>query len=174
MVLLAAAVETRAFPAGGMTSPGFASMTRAARAGDVLWHLALPALVLAMGTFPLLVRHVRAAMSEVLESSFCLHARAMGIPRRRLLYRHLLPPAAGALIPLLGFSLGTLLSASLLVEVVMGWPGLGPLFLEAIMARDFGVVVGVVTLSTAFLAAGNLIADLLHYGIDPRIRAERT
>jgi peptide/nickel transport system permease protein len=63
-----------------------------------------------------------------------------------------------------------LLSASLLIEVVMGWPGLGPLFLEAIMARDFALVLAVVMLSASFLIAGNLLADILLYRMDPRIR----
>jgi len=81
-----------------------------------------------------------------------------------------LPAAANPLISLFGFSLGTLLSASLLVEVVMGWPGLGPLFLEAIMARDFALVLAVVMLSASFLVLGNLLADILLYRVDPRIR----
>jgi peptide/nickel transport system permease protein len=63
-----------------------------------------------------------------------------------------------------------LLSASLLIEVVMGWPGLGPLFLEAIMARDFALVLAVVMLSASFLVVGNLLADILLYRMDPRIR----
>jgi len=81
-----------------------------------------------------------------------------------------LPAALNPLISLLGLSLGSLLSASLLVEIVTGWPGLGPLFLEAVMARDFAVVLAVVMLSAAFLLIGNLVADLLLYRFDPRIR----
>jgi peptide/nickel transport system permease protein len=77
------------------------------------------------------------------------------------------------LVSLFGFSLGTLLSASLLVEVVMGWPGLGPLFLDAIVARDFALVLAVVMFSAAFLVSANLLADLLLYRLDPRIRMER-
>jgi peptide/nickel transport system permease protein len=84
----------------------------------------------------------------------------------------LLPVAANPLISLFGFSLGTLLSASLLIEVVMGWPGLGPLFLEAIMARDFALVLAVVMLSASFLVVGNLLADILLYRMDPRIRMQ--
>ena len=101
---------------------------------------------------------------------FALAARAHGIPARRRLVRHLLPVAANPLIGLLGLSLGTLLSASLLVEVVMGWPGLGPLLVDAIMSRDIAVVLGAIVLSAAFLIAGNLVADLLLYRLDPRIR----
>jgi peptide/nickel transport system permease protein len=70
-------------------------------------------------------------------------------------------------------SLGTLLSASLLVEVVMGWPGLGPFLVDAILARDIAVVLSAVVLSAAFLIAGNTAADLLLYRIDPRIRRAR-
>ena len=167
IVLLVFAVESGWFPAGGMASPGAADRFR-----DLAWHLALPVLVLVVGMLPVLVRHVRAAMAEALDSPFALSARAHGIPRRRLLFRHLLPAALNPLISLFGFSLGTLLSASLLVEVVMDWPGLGPLFLEAIMARDFALVLGVVMLSGTFLVIGNLVADLLLYRLDPRIRRE--
>src|ERR1039458_1063152 len=80
--------------------------------------------------------------------------------RQRRLFRHVLPAAANPLISLFPFSAEPLLSASLLIEVVMGWPGLGPLFLEAIMARDFALVLAVVMLSAAFLVVGNLLADI--------------
>jgi peptide/nickel transport system permease protein len=81
-----------------------------------------------------------------------------------------LPAAAHPLISLFGFSIGALLSGSLIVEVVMSWPGLGPLLLEAILSRDLYLVIGGVMLSTVFLVAGNFIADLLLYWADPRIR----
>ena len=164
IVFLMLAVETGYFPAGGMVSPG------PERVKDVAWHLVLPVAVLVLGMLPTLVRHVRASMAEAIDSPFALSARAQGIPRQRLLFRHLLPAAANPLISLFGFSLGTLLSASLLVEVVMGWPGLGPLFLEAIVARDFALVLAVVMLSASFLVVGNLLADILLYRMDPRIR----
>lgn len=164
IVFLMLAVETGYFPTGGMVSPG------PERVKDVAWHLVLPVAVLVLGMLPTLVRHVRASMAEAIDSPFALSARAQGIPRHRLLFRHLLPAAANPLISLFGFSLGTLLSASLLIEVVMGWPGLGPLFLEAIMARDFALVLAVVMLSASFLVVANLLADILLYRMDPRIR----
>ena len=166
IVFLMLAVETGYFPAGGMVSSG------PERVKDVAWHLVLPVAVLVLGMLPTLVRHVRASMAEAIDSPFALSARAQGIPRQRLLFRHLLPAAANPLISLFGFSLGTLLSASLLVEVVMGWPGLGPLFLEAIMARDFALVLAVVMLSASLLVVGNLLADILLYRMDPRIRMQ--
>jgi len=177
ILALLLAAETGWFPAGGMASPRFAGsfveMSGWLRLRDLAWHLALPAGVLAVGMLPMLIRHVRASMLEAMDSPFALSARAHGIPRRRLLFRHLLPAAMNPLVSLFGFSLGTLLSTSLLVEVVMGWPGLGPLFLEAVMARDLALVLAVVMCSSALLIGANLLADLLLYRFDPRIRMER-
>jgi peptide/nickel transport system permease protein len=170
IVFLMLAVQSGYFPTGGMMSPGWPSLSAPEQVLDVAWHLALPVAVLVLGMLPALVRHVRASMAEAIDSPFALSARAQGIPGRRLLFRHLLPAAANPLLSLFGFSLGTLLSASLLIEVVMGWPGLGPLFLEAIMARDFALVLAVVMLSASFLVVGNLLADILLYRMDPRIR----
>ena len=125
-----------------------------------------------MVSLPVLIRHVRAAIAEVLSAPFLRAAGGHGIPRRTLLYRYALRAAANPLISLFGFSVGALLSGSLLVEVVMSWPGLGPLLLEAILARDLYVVIGGLLLSTVFLVSGNFLADLLLYWADPRIRAE--
>ena len=80
--------------------------------------------------------------------------------------------AANPLISLFGFSVGSLLSASLLVEVILSWPGMGPFLLEAILARDVYVVIAAVLVSTVFLLFGNLVADLMLYAVDPRIRVE--
>ena len=79
---------------------------------------------------------------------------------------------ANPLISLFGFSIGALLSGSLLVEVVMSWPGLGPLLLESILSRDLYVVIGGVLFSTFFLVSGNFLADIFLYWADPRIRTE--
>jgi peptide/nickel transport system permease protein len=170
ILLLVAAVETRWLPAGGMHSPGWESMGVAARWRDTLAHLAIPVGVLVLGMLPILEQHVRSAVDESLHSPYALAARAHGIPQRRLLLRHVLPPAMQPLIALFGFSLGTLFSASLLVEVLVGWPGLGPLFLDAVLARDLAIVLGVVLVSATALIVGNLAADLLLYRTDPRIR----
>jgi peptide/nickel transport system permease protein len=170
VILLVIAVSTAWLPAGGMHAPGADSWPPGDRLRDTLRHLAIPVAVLVLGMLPVLTRHVRASVADSLDAPFALAARAHGIPGRRLLFCHLLPVALNPLISLFGFSLGTLLSASLLVEVLVGWPGLGPLFLEAIMARDFALVLGVVMSSASLLIAGNLIADLLLYRADPRIR----
>ncbi|HEV2489206.1 MAG TPA: ABC transporter permease [Candidatus Acidoferrales bacterium] len=166
------AVRTGWFPAGGMVSVGFEELSFWAKVKDVLAHLTLPLFTLVLGMLPILVQHVRAAVSEALEAPFLRAAQAHGIPRRRLLFRYALPFAANPLISLFGLSLATLLSASLLVEVIMGWPGLGPLILGAVESRDIYVLVGAALASTAFLLAGNWVSDVLLYAHDPRIRAE--
>lgn len=164
LALLMIAVRTRALPAGGMYTPGDGSLADLAR------HMLLPMAALVLGALPVLVRHVRAAVAETLDAPYMRAARAHGIGPVRLLWRHALPAAANPLIALFGFSVGTLLSASLLVEVVMSWPGLGPLLVEAILARDLFLVIDGVLFSAAFLVAGNLLADVLLYVADPRIR----
>jgi peptide/nickel transport system permease protein len=170
--LLVLAVRTGWFPTGGMASVDFESLSPLNKIRDLALHMTLPVAALVLSALPLLVRHVRAAVSEVLHAPFLLAAEGHGIPRRTLLFRYALPAAANPLISLFGFSVGALLSGSLLVEVVMSWPGLGPFLLEAILARDLYVVIGGVLFSTIFLAAGNFLADILLYWIDPRIRTE--
>ena len=170
--LLMIAVQSRWLPAGGMASIGAESLAIGPRAWDLVRHMFLPATILILSAQPILVRHVRAAVSETLGEGFIRAAEAHGIPRRRLLWRYALPAAANPLISLFGFSIGALLSGSLLVEVITSWPGLGPFLLEAILARDLYVVIGGVLLSTIFLVAGNFVADIALYWADPRIRTE--
>ena len=170
--LLVIAVKSGWFPTGDMVSLHFESLSFPGKIRDLFLHMAFPVAALVISDLPLLVRHVRAAIAEVLDAPFLLAAQGHGIPRRTLLYGYALPAAANPLISLFGFSVGTLLSGSLLVEVVMSWPGLGPFLLEAILARDLYVVIGGVLLSTLFLVGGNFLADLLLYWADPRIRTE--
>ena len=98
-------------------------------------------------------------------------ARGHGIRGWRLDLRYVLTIAANPLISLAGLSIAGLLSASLLIEVVMSWPGLGPLLVDALLARDVHVVLGASMLATVFLIGGNLLADLTLFAVDPRIRA---
>ena len=168
--LLLFAVRTGYFPVGGMTSLQVAELGTWAAVKDLAVHLVLPASALILVTLPVLVRHVRASLIDVLGSPFIQAARARGVPPRRLLFRDALRVAANPLLSLLGLSIAGLLSASLVVEALMGWPGLGPLLLEAIAARDFHLVIGAVMCSTVLLLAGNLLADALLYLADPRMR----
>jgi peptide/nickel transport system permease protein len=172
LALLLLAVRTGWFPTGGMISAEFNDLSSWGKFRDIANHLLLPSLGLALATLPPLVRHIRSAMIEVLDSPFIRVARAHGIAERRVLLRCALPVAANPLISLFGFSIATMLSAGLLVEVILSWPGVGPLLVDAILAKDTCVVVGTVMLSSVFLVAGNFLADMLLFAADPRIRME--
>jgi peptide/nickel transport system permease protein len=170
--LLLIAARTGWFPTGGMASPGMEYAGLWGKTSDIALHLFLPSVGLAIVILPALIRHIRSAMIEVLDSPFIRAARGHGIPRLRLMLRYALPAAANPLISLFGSCAATILSAGLLVEVILSWPGLGPLLVEAIQTRDVYEVVGVVMLSSLFLVLGNLFADILLFAADPRIRVE--
>ncbi|MCU1382498.1 MAG: hypothetical protein JWL71_1195 [Acidobacteria bacterium] len=170
MALLLLAARTGLFPTGGKVSDGFGEMAAWRQTRDLAAHLFLPLVALVLINLPILIRHVRASLLDVLSAPFILAARARGVPPRRILFRDALKAAANPLISLLGLSIAGLLSTSLVVETLMGWPGLGPLLLDAIAARDLHVVIGAVLCSTLLLLAGNLIADGLLYLADPRVR----
>jgi len=170
LLALLIALKTGMFPVGGMTSINAQEQGTWAWLRDLSWHMVLPVAALVIGSLTIILRHVRASVSEVLESSYMRAAEGHGLPRYKLLFGYALPAAANPLISLFGLSVAMLLSVSLLIEVVMSWPGMGPLLLEAILARDLFVVIGAVMLPTVFLVVGNLLGDVLLYAFDPRIR----
>jgi peptide/nickel transport system permease protein len=170
--LLAVAVRWRVLRVGGMMSADFDDLSTWAKLQDVLFHLALPAFILVLSETAVIVRHVRASVLDVLDAPYVQAARGFGTRPARLLFRHVLPVAANPAISLLGFSLAGLLSGSLIVEVVCGWPGLGPLILEATLSRDLYLVIGGIMFSALFMIGGNLIADMMLLALDPRIRRE--
>ncbi len=172
LLALLIALKTGIFPVGGMTSVNAQDQGTWAWLRDLGWHMILPVAALVVGSVTIILRHVRASVSEVLESSYIRAAQGHGLSRFKLLFGYALPAAANPLISLFGLSVALLLSVSLLIEVVMSWPGMGPLLLEAILARDLFVVIGAVMLSTVFLIVGNLLGDVLLYAFDPRIRRQ--
>lgn len=119
---------------------------------------------------PPVFRHAEAAFREAIQQPFVLNATAAGLHGWRFAVYWVFPAAAGPLLALLGLQLSACLSASLIVEVVLGWPGLGPLLLEAVLGRDHPVIAASVLLSGAALLAGNLAADLLQRALQPRSR----
>lgn len=171
LLLILLASRTGILPTGGMSSVGTSTASKGFGALlDVLRHLVIPTTALVLAAFPVLLRHVRNSMCEALNTPSVQAARGYGISEFRLLVRHALPQAANPLISLFGLSLAGIFCGSLVVEVVMGWPGLGPLFLQSIFAHDFQVVLAIVMFSSALLSMANLTADMLLYAVDPRIR----
>lgn len=169
MLTLLLARQLGWLPAGGMQGTDAALLPAGARLLDLLRHLALPVLTLALGSFMATARYARAALDEALGQDFILAARARGISERRLLWRHALPHSLLPLVTLAGLQLPQLLGGAVVVEVVFGWPGLGRVAVEAIGARDYPVVMAVTLLSAVLVTAGSLLADLGYRRADPRV-----
>ena len=174
VALLAIVVRWRVLPVGGMTSVDHDALSGWGRVRETATRMLLPTIMLTLAESGIIVRHVRASVIEVLGAPFVQAGRGLGIGSIRLLYRHVLPVAANPVISLFGLSLAGLMSGSLLIEAICGWPGLGPLILDATLSRDFCVVIGGIILSTVFMLGGTLIADAMLLACDPRIRTGST
>ena len=174
MSILLFAVAIPVFPPSSAHSIGSASWSLPARAIDALWHVALPSLVLGLGAAAVVARFVRAGLMQSLGEGFVRAARARGASRRRLLWVHALPASAGPVITLAGLQLPVLVSGAVVVEVVFGWPGMGRVTYDAVMAQDLPVVLASVLLATILVILGSLLADLGLFLVDPRLRWERT
>jgi len=138
---------------------------------DSIW---LPALVLCVPLLALFLAQTRECVAAALAQEHVRAARAKGLPERSILLRHVLRPALNPLISVFGYSLGSVLSGSVIVEQVLGWPGLGQLSVVAVLSRDVPLLLGVVLLAAAAVLAGNLLADLLLRWNDPRLRDEES
>lgn len=158
------------FPPSHMHSVGADELPFLARLGDLSRHLVLPALAAGLPSAAALARFVRASLLETLEQDFVLAARAHGLSDGRVLVRHALRASLAPISQLFGLSLAFLLSGTLAVEVVFGWPGLGRVAYDAINARDLPVVLAVTAITATMVVVGSLIADLLLAWADPRVR----
>ncbi len=158
-------------PIAGMTDVALRQPVGWARhALDVGRHLVLPAVTLALVNGAAIARFHRAAMLDALGAEFVRAARARGLGEGRVLWRHALRSALAPAITLAGLSVPALLTGSVLVESVFGWPGMGRVAYEAIFARDYNVITAVAVVAGVLVALGNLLADLGVAAADPRVR----
>jgi peptide/nickel transport system permease protein len=170
LLLLMLAARTGWFPVGGMHSLDGESLGPLSRAVDVLHHLVLPAIVVGLVPLAGRMRQMRSSLLDVLRLDYVTTARAKGLDEGTVVMKHALRNALNPLITLFGYTLGSLLSGSLVAEIIFAWPGLGRITYEAILARDQYLVAGAVLMATVVLVLGNLVADLLLAAADPRIR----
>ncbi len=168
------AATWRLFPIGGMVSLGVHdSLGPVARAGDVLWHLTLPALTLALIVGAGVARYQRTEMRLVLARPFIRTARAKGVPEARVLVHHALRNALGPVITLCGLLLPSLVGGAVFVEAIFAWPGMGRTMVEAVTGRDYPLVIGAVIVSSVLVALGGLLADVAAAVADPRLARGR-
>ncbi|MEB3245637.1 MAG: ABC transporter permease [Vampirovibrionales bacterium] len=171
LLLAIVAVKTRWFPLGGLHSDLAESWPLWRQMLDTLWHLLLPALVLSVGGIASLHRQMRANMLDVTHADYVRMATAHGLTPQTVLFKHALRNAINPMITLFGFELAGLLSGAVLVETVLGFPGLGALTYQAAMQGDVNLVMASLILSSVLLVLGNVLADALLMLVDPRIRA---
>jgi peptide/nickel transport system permease protein len=159
------ALRLRILPAGGMLTTGSALAPI-----DLLQHLLLPAFTLSLFDLALVVRYTRASMLEVLDQDYVRTAHSKGLSRRAVLITHALRNALNPLITQLGLALPRTLGGAVVIETVFQWPGLGNLAIQAILQRDYPVIMGLNLLVAILVLVGSLLADLLYALADPRIR----
>jgi peptide/nickel transport system permease protein len=140
------------------------------RVTDRMQHLALPLLTLTLIGIGGIARYVRGAMLDVRRAPFITVARARGVARSRIIFRHVLGNAMIPVVTLLGLSLPAVFSGTVFVEAIFAWPGVGRILVEAVRARDYPVVMAATVVSAALVVLGNLLADVLASRVDPRLR----
>jgi len=170
LVFVFIAARTGWLPAGGMVSSTSIDPSWSTWVVDVLWHLPLPALALALPIAATFERLQSQTMSEAVHQPFVLAAVARGVGRRRLILRHAWPVSVRPICAVYGLAIGALLSGSFIVEFVTAWPGLGRLMLDALRARDVYLVAACAATGASFLALGTTVGDLLLAVADPRVR----
>lgn len=171
MLVLLFGVWLEWLPVFGMMTVG-ANLSGFALVVDVGRHLLLPALTLGLFYMAVYARLTRATMLEVADQDFVKTARAKGVPEGQVTRRHILRNALLPVITFAGIQAGQLVGGAILVETVFAWPGIGRLAFEALLARDYPVLMGVFFATSVMVVAFNLLTDLLYAVIDPRVEVE--
>jgi peptide/nickel transport system permease protein len=170
MLVLVFSVWLNWLPSFGMETVG-ANYTGLAGVADTAQYLVLPALTLGLFYMAVYARLTRASMLEVASQDFIRTARAKGVPEGRILRRHILRNALLPVITFAGIQAGQLIGGSILVETVFAWPGIGRLAFDALLARDYQLLLGVFLCTSILVVIFNLVTDLLYAVIDPRVQA---
>ncbi len=170
MLVLILSVGLGWLPSFGMNTVG-ADLHGWAAVVDTAQYLVLPALTLGLFYMAVYARLTRSAMLDVAGEDFIKTARAKGVPEGRILRRHILRNALLPVVTLAGIQAGQLIGGSVLVETVFAWPGIGRLAFDALLARDYQVLLGVFLTTSVLVLVFNLLTDLLYFIIDPRMQA---
>jgi peptide/nickel transport system permease protein len=160
------AVELGWLPVSGTHTVGTDSFT------DRAAHMILPTIVLASRYVASWSRYLRSALLAILESDFIRTARAQGLTESRVLFVHALRNALVPVVSAMALGLADLFSGAVITETVFAWPGIGRLFVQAMMGRDYPVLMGVLLMGSFAVIACNLLADVIYGWLDPRIRYE--
>jgi len=163
------AVRLGWLPLLGMYSDDFASMTTSEKAWDVFLHALLPVTCYTYASLAYYSRFIRSNMLEVIQQDYIRTARAKGVGEVRVVFHHAFRNTLIPLVTLIGLTLPSLLSGSIILEQIFSWPGMGRLFFESISARDYPTIMGLTLMFSVLTLLGQMLADFLYAVVDPRV-----
>jgi len=169
-LLILGTVKLFGYPVLGMRSFVTEDFTQVEIIIDRIWHLILPSVILAIGGIAALSRYTRSSMLEVIRQDYIRTAKAKGLPDETVYYKHALRNALLPIVTLFGFLIPGLIGGSIIMETIFAWPGIGRLAYQAVLARDYPVVMTINTMTAVLVLLGNFFADILYGIADPRIR----
>jgi len=158
------------FPIAGLKSLGYEYLSFGGRLWDMIHHLILPVFVSAFGGLAGFSRYMRSTMLDVIRQDYILTARAKGLPERSVIGKHALRNALLPVITILGLSVPGLIGGSVIFETIFAIPGMGKLFYDGVLMRDYPLIMGILVIGAGLTLVGNLLADLGYAMADPRIR----
>lgn len=173
MLMLLFGIKLGWLPIQGIASLDFDSLSGLGKFLDISRHLVLPVFVSAFGGLAGMSRYMRSSMLEVLHKDYIRTARAKGLPESMVVYKHALKNAILPVITILGLSVPGLIGGSVIFETTFGIPGIGRLFYESVMARDYPLIMAVLVIGAFLTLLGNLLADISYSFADPRIKYEK-
>ena len=163
-------VANQWLPISGLHSPGYLSLDTFSQTLDMLKHLILPVFISCLSGLAGISLYVRNGMLEVLHQDFITTARSKGLGEKKVVFIHALKNAVLPLITIIGLSIPGLIGGSVIAESIFAIPGMGKLFYDSVLSRDFPVIMGILTIGAVLTLIGNLLADLGYAWADPRVR----
>lgn len=170
LLMILFGVQLNILPISGLRSLNYTELSTVGQILDVAKHLILPVFISAFGGLAGMSRYMRSNMLEVIRQDYITTARAKGLDERTVIFKHALRNALLPVITILGLSIPGLIGGSVIVETIFAIPGMGQLFYQSVMMRDYPSVMGVLVIGAVLTLLGNLIADLMYSMADPRIR----
>ena len=160
-------------PISGLQSLDYARLSLGGKILDRLRHLILPVLVGSFGGLAGFSRYMRSNMLEIIRQDYIRTARAKGLAERTVIYKHALRNALLPVVTILGLSVPSLIGGGVIFETIFAIPGMGQLFYNSVMSRDYPVIMGILVIGAALTLLGNLLADISYALVDPRIRLSK-
>lgn len=173
MILLGGADYLNLFPVSGYQSPHAYELPFFGRMLNILWHMFLPAVCLAVASLAFVSRLSRASFLSTLDSDYIRTAYAKGCSQMRVLFVHALKNASIPFVTLLGSLLPSVIGGSVFIERIFSIQGMGTLMFDAVLARDYPVIMGTTFLVALLVLVGLLVSDILYVALDPRIRGQK-